>query len=525
MTSIARKQESSTSRSLRSCLPLVVLFLCSGFVNSTFSQEPVRRGAQAGSHKAGAVKSTQVAKNTPIKKNFAPRAQTSSPRSAQTTRGAMASQRQASNQIRPAQYETPDAIQSSQPESAQALSSDPEFFGEAEVSEWFPDEGSHSDFADYSHFHPTVMPPGCGIFNRHSVWVRPEFGLWWLKGYSVPALVTTSPLGTDQTLVGRLDQLGTTTLYGGDRISDTLRTGGRIRFGLWCDPCSMHGIDVSYMGLASGDDKFSASSDTTPILARPFYNVEPNLVGPDAELVAYPQILSGNINIQNQTSFEVIEVLYRHRSPRTRSESLDFLLGWRFSRLDDRLSIQDFKTSLDPGSGIAIGTTILEQDHFIARNRFNGVELGLIKDGYCGCWSWELMGKMALGRARSRTNITGQTVVTVPVVGGVDDVNVTPTGLLAQQTNIRTIDTNSFAVIPEARLGLGCLITDRLQATLGYTFMYWPGVERAGLLIDPRLNLSQLAPGGLTGPARPTNVSGSSSVWAQGINFGFNYQF
>jgi hypothetical protein len=411
-----------------------------------------------------------------------------------------------------ANYPTPSTVEISTTESN--ATSDLEFFdNEPASSEWVYDDGRCPDCNASSHCCSTGNFYDSGLLSRSKMWVRPELGLWWLQGYSVPPLVTTSPISTDRTLAGRLDQTGTAILYGGDLIANTLRAGGRIRVGLWFDPCQTRGLDVSYLGLASGDDKFSASSAANPILARPFYNVEPTFVGPDAELVAYPGMLSGNIQTQNRTSFEVLDVLYRYKASHSPGESLDFLFGWRFNRLNDRLSIQDSKTSLDGASGIALGTTIQEQDRFNTRNLFNGMEVGLIREAYCGRWSWEFIGKMAVGRTNVRTSIDGQTTVAVPINGALADVSITPSGLLAQQTNIGVKDSNFFTVIPEARLGLG------------YTFMYWPSVARSGDLIDPQLNLSQLTAGGLTGTARPIIQPAGSGMWAQGINIGFNYQF
>lgn len=499
MTTHAQKHELTDVIRIGWCLPFAMFLTLCVFVPSTLSDEPGRSSLQDEFPELAAAKPT----GRPSR-----------------------SSKRGSTDVQPASVTAQEEIDSPSPEALPAEVSDLEFFGnESASSEWVYDDGRCPDCNANSHFCRTGNDYDSGLLSRCTMWVRPELGLWWLQGFSVPPLVTTSPFSTDRTLAGRLDQTDTTILYGGDLIANTVRAGGRIRVGLWFDPCQTRGLDISYMGLASGDDKFNASSDANPILARPFQNVEPSFVGPDTELVAFPGMLSGSIQTQNQTSFEVLDVLYRYKTSHNRGESLDFLFGWRFSRLNDRLSIQDSKTSLDGASGIALGTTIQEQDRFNARNLFNGMEVGLIRENYCGCWSWEFMGKMAVGRTNVRTSIDGQTTVAVPINGGLADVSVTPSGLLAQQSNIGVTDSHFFTVIPEARLGLGYCFTDRFRATLGYTFMYWPGVARSGNLIDSQLNLSQLTPGGLTGAARPTNLPAGSGMWAQGINIGFNYQF
>lgn len=133
--------------------------------------------------------------------------------------------------------------------------------------------------------------------------------------------------------------------------------------------------------------------------------------------------------------------------------------------------------------------------------------------------------KLAMGNTHSETIIGGTTVTTTPVAGGGTDVEVTNAGLLAQQTNIGTYKRDQFSMIPELGVTLGCNLTSRLQATFGYTFVYWSRVARAGDQIDTDLNLTQLSPGGLVGNPRPRFAWDFDDVWAQGMTFGLDYTF
>ena len=63
--------------------------------------------------------------------------------------------------------------------------------------------------------------PGCGrepVMER--LWVRGDYLLWWMPGFNVPALVTTSPAGTPRNQAGRLDQPGTSILFGNSALND-----------------------------------------------------------------------------------------------------------------------------------------------------------------------------------------------------------------------------------------------------------------------------------------------------------------
>src|SRR5207247_904378 len=84
---------------------------------------------------------------------------------------------------------------------------------------------------------------------------------------------------------------------------------------------------------------------------------------------------------------------------------------------------------------------------------------------------------------------------------------VQPGGFLVLPTNSGRRTSDEFTVVPEVSVGLGYQITQRLRGTIGYTFIYWPNVYRAGDQIDTRVNISQLpfatGPGTLVGAPRP----------------------
>ncbi|MCU0982940.1 MAG: BBP7 family outer membrane beta-barrel protein, partial [Pirellulaceae bacterium] len=148
-------------------------------------------------------------------------------------------------------------------------------------------------------------------------WVRAEYLLWWIDGFDAPPLATTSPVGTDRDLAGQLDQLSTAILLGGQTLTNDASSGGRIRFGLWLDAGSTCGVEAGYLGLGRNSSTFEAGSPLPSILARPFTNLESGFEGADAELVAYPSLFDGSLQIRRETELQGVEVLYRQALSRS----------------------------------------------------------------------------------------------------------------------------------------------------------------------------------------------------------------
>jgi hypothetical protein len=160
-------------------------------------------------------------------------------------------------------------------------------------------------------------------------------------------------------------------------------------------------------------------------------------------------------------------------------------------------------------------------DSFDTLSEFHGGEIGLSGQFRYNRLFLDLLVKLAMGNTSSLVTIDGATTSTVA-----DTPPATITGgLLAQQSNIGRYRQNGFAIIPEFGVTLGCDITSRLRATFGYTFIYWSKVARPGDQISRDLNLSQLPPGPLVGAARPEFKFAATDYWAQGMNFGLEYQF
>jgi hypothetical protein len=359
--------------------------------------------------------------------------------------------------------------------------------------------------------------------NPYSRWLEADALFWWTRGTDVPALITTSPAGTAQGQAGVLGQPGTTTLFGGGRLPDEMRFGGRIRYGEWLDEEHFYAIEWEYLGLEEGSATGRVSSDGSTILARPFFNALTNQQ--DAELVSFPGVLAGSTDARLLTSFESSGV----RLLINLSESLpgdypcgydrwDFLVGYRNARLHDNIRMNENLSSLvvaNPG-------TFDISESFDARTTFHGADLGLKWEGRNNDVTLQLLGKIGIGNNHQLVQIDGRTQTTVAGV----TTNFTG-GLLTQRTNIGRFERDRFSLLPELGLKLGWQVSDRTRFSVGYSALYWTNVVRAGNQIDTTVNPNLIPPEAVpfTGPLRPAFSFRDVDFWGQGLDLGLTHQW
>lgn len=360
-------------------------------------------------------------------------------------------------------------------------------------------------------------------------WASVEYLMWYASGMETPALVTTSPVPTAQASAGVLP--GATTLYGGDNNILTDRLNGmRVRFGWWFVNNPNLGLEGEYVGTANESESFDRNSNGNPILARPFYNV---LTGrEDAELVAYPNVVSGRVRTEAESQFTGAAVRFRRQlccssgcgiSPLTcgpvpAQSRIDATLGWRYFELEESLGIREDLSSLDTANP---GSFILN-DSFRTRNQFNGAELGVMWQGRRGYWSLDSYMRLGLGNTRQMVTIAGNTQTTAN--GATTTAN---GGLLAQRTNIGTYTRDQFGVVPELGATVGYQLTQRLRLTAGYTFIYWSNVVRPGDQIDTSVNPNLLPPENPTQTTflNPRFAFQDSDYLIQGLSLGGDYRW
>jgi hypothetical protein len=356
-------------------------------------------------------------------------------------------------------------------------------------------------------------------------WAEAEYLLWWMKGAALPPLVTTSPPGTPLSQAGVLGAPGTLILFGDNSVNDEARSGVRITLGGWLDDCQTLGVEADFFMLSSRGTGFAASSTGNPILARPFFDVTTGLQS--SELVAFPGLLAGSVSASSaSTGLLGADALLRCNLCCGCSYRLDLVGGYRYLRLSDHLGVDEnlVSTAAANPNFVPLGTNILVADRFDTSNDFHGLSLGLkgeLREG-----PWVLQGRvlLAVGDNHEVVNISGATTVTVPGIG-------TPVtragGLLGLPSNIGHFNTDRVEVIPEFGVRVGYQVTPRLKVFVGYTFLYWGEVVRAGNEVDLGVNPTLLPgfPAPATGPQRPRPLLNNTSFWAQGAEVGLELQF
>ncbi|REK10221.1 MAG: hypothetical protein DWQ37_16565 [Planctomycetota bacterium] len=387
------------------------------------------------------------------------------------------------------------------------------------------------------------------VHAHRRVYAQLDYMALWQKGNLLPPLVTTSPLGTPQSQAGVLPVSATTSiLFGGDRVNTNALNGGRVNLGYWLVDGEFLGIEGQYFTFQQGSTTFNATSNfssdpNSQILARPFFNVMPSMgaAREDSEIIAFPDgfvldtaagsatgVLDGSIDIRATTNIQSAGALMRRLVwiDFTMQRRVDLLLGYRFFRLGDSVTINDnslFDGTLD-GSGQAITQEFTGQDLFSSRNEFHGGEIGLKAESRHGRMSVELVAKCAFGNNRQDTYIDGSTTIETTTAGST--VTTTYDGsLLTQPTNIGSYRRDVFAILPEANVNLRWDITCNLRGTIGYTFLYINRVQRSGDAIDTSVNPTQIGGDPLVGPAQPIFASTDTPWWAHSATAGVEYRW
>lgn len=377
-----------------------------------------------------------------------------------------------------------------------------------------------------------VMPKFLPETSTGQFWTEVDYLGWTVQGDRLPALLTTSPVGTARAQTGVLGAPGTTVLFGESETNDGWRSGTQLQGGYWFDREQIIGVEASAFGLENLSSGVATSSSGSPSLARPFFNTSTNQQ--DRLLVAMPGGSSGAVTVRELSRMLGAGAMYHQNiwswggdaagpSPARgalggRSGSLwgsghiGVLVGYRYRYVSDHLDVASSTTS-GP-------ITVNFSDSLNANNDFHGLDLGLSGDFSKGAWSLEWRGKVALGANLNDTHINGSTV---SAAGGVT--TVTSGGLLAPRNAIGDNAQTRFAVIPEINMKLAYKVASNWQVVAGYSAMYWSGMQRAGDLVNTSLNPSTSPPpdGQPQGHAGPP--PNRSSLLTQGLSFGLKYAY
>jgi len=381
----------------------------------------------------------------------------------------------------------------------------------------------------------------CGPPGRF--WLRTDLLAWWTSGMRLPPLVTTGPLDGTSTI-----------LFGNETVNNGARPGYRVTLGYWLNCGRTWGLEADFFDLGGTGTNYYAASDPngSPPLFRPYFDVNPADGGatrPAAEIISSPNVARGDVTVNATDYFRSAGFHLRTAlccgdpccgSPCGCDEScgsceaiarccrVDLIAGWRYCRLSDSVAINENVTGL-PGSSIQY-TTFTVADSFQAINEFHGAEIGLIAQTHRGPWSLELMTKMAFGNNHMVAHLDGSTLVTQRnSQGQVIAQQLYPNqGVYVLNTNQGAYSRDEFVVIPQFGLEVGYQVTCRLRAYLGYNFLYWACVARAGDQIDQNIDSARIPPPDPTHTPKepfPAFDFHGTNFWAHGINGGVELRY
>jgi Putative beta barrel porin-7 (BBP7) len=380
---------------------------------------------------------------------------------------------------------------------------------------------------------------------------------------------TTAPLSMSQALVG-----------GG--IDQNWRDGGRFTVGYWLDADQAFGVEASYFFLRSRSTYMTSGSNGSPPLVIPFVNAGTGqessytIAQPTATVTTSTNLTiggvpiahisdtttttgtSGSVAIGSSSQLQGSEANVLWSALRGPRSSLELLAGVRWAQLDDDLGLDSTviqtkaQTTVTSGAIIPASTLlnnftsqVNRSDRFEAHNNFYGGQVGARGEYSYGWLSLSAEGKVALGTMTETVNSAGSTMMSttstitptvfpipgfpVPSAGGPPVTTKANQlgfgGLFAPPSNSgRT--RNVFAVVPDVNVKVGFDLTQRLRATVGYSFLYMSDVVRAGEQIDRTINPALLASPPVAGvPFRPAFQFQSTDFWAHGLDVGLEFRY
>jgi len=353
------------------------------------------------------------------------------------------------------------------------------------------------------------------------VWFQASYIHWWVRGDSVPPLVTTGVNGS----LGQLGDPGTTVLLG-DSIGPKQFNGVQAMLGIWLDDQKVTSLELAgfWLGNASRQYTFSSDANGNPILSQPVQTP-----AEQALIVTLPGFSTGSIHVNSIMDFHSAEINLAHNIWRVKGWSFDYFGGVRYLYLNDNLSINQNITLLGgsiPFVGVpqGSGSNFLFNDVFNATNRFYGGQLGGRINWTWRNWDLGATVKFGLGATTHNVSIDGTTTLNATNGGSTTVAGST----LAQASNIGSHTSTDVSFINEVTATLGYQVTSHMRLMVGYNILYWNRVERAGNQIDRNVDFTQSPTDprfvGKTGIA-PQFPNSRTDFWAQGVNLGIEIKY
>jgi hypothetical protein len=246
------------------------------------------------------------------------------------------------------------------------------------------------------------------------------------------------------------------------------------------------------------------------------------LSGTGLNLGGFTFDVDGSINVSSQSDLHNIGVIRRHVlwADFERNFRIDWLIGYRYLRLDEDLLITDLVTLNNPSGGlIPAGTQIRRMDQFSSTNDYHAGEFGLLYEVHRGRWAIEGGTKMGIGNMHEAINAQGSQQINLGGTSGFADVPGAGGFLVQPGQNAQHQGRNELALLTESELRVAFAFNDRWRAMLGCTVIYVNRVTRPGDQIDTNLDPTSFPPAG-AGNAPPMQRFTESYLWLFGVNAG-----
>lgn len=340
-----------------------------------------------------------------------------------------------------------------------------------------------------------LLGPGKSLC-RETFWLSADFLYAASSRSLLPPLVTAAPANIDPALAGRLGQPSTTVAFGGSQLSElrpALRAEAGVRIG------ERLGADATFVYTDSARASFEGTGRPGgTILARPivFSGVETaTLLGVlqpgSISATASSRLIGGDVNL-------------RWNLERAQFGRWDVFAGYRYMNLRDEVKV--FTDRLAPAPADGPDLRVTDMDLFRTMNQFHGPQVGIVTtQRLFDRLTFTARLGVALGVTLADTQLSGSTS---SVLG------TSATGLLVTGTNAGRYQSTYFAVLPTADAKFGYDVTDWLRLNVGYSFLYWSRVERAGDQIDRNVT------GG-----RPLLPHTTTDYWLQGVTLGAEVRY
>lgn len=370
-----------------------------------------------------------------------------------------------------------------------------------------------------------------GIIPGVQMWAGLEFLMYFMSGTQVTNPLITNGVN-DNVRAGALDQTGTQVLIGQRPYNDGTFYGMRARVG--ADLCDT-GVGFEAIGFIldqmSTNLTFPSPTSNAGVIGLPYNDVNAGVGG--VLQVRRPDDYEGGANFRLRTNLSGAEVNLGYAVD---AGIVDWAyVGYRYLNLTETLTLRSSLLTLQDNVAVFQGViqpngrVISTADSFGTGNNFNGGQFGVVKRFTYRNVALDVRSALAFGDTRQRVSIGGfSTLGTVNADRSVTTNTIAQGGLYAQRSNIGTVITNQFSVVPEVGASLYVRLFDGLLGFVGYNFLYWTNVVRPGGQIDPNIQVQQVpSNAAFTGVAgnQPGSTFRRTDLTVHGLNAGLAIQF